>query len=351
MRRCLELAMQGAGWVNPNPMVGCVIVKDGSIVGEGYHRRFGGAHAEVEALGKAGRRAKGAILYVNLEPCGHHGKTPPCVEAIVKSGIMRVVSASEDPNPLVAGRGFRKLRSAGIAVTKGVMRDEARELNERFFTFMEKGIPFVGAKIAQTLDGRIADHRGRSKWISSPQSRVHGHMLRSVYDAVLVGATTVRKDDPLLTVRATRGKNPVRIVIDGKFSIPASARMLKNSAIIITTKASLRKKRGKALLLEKRGVAVLGIEGGRILRPRDVLRVLGGAGISSVLIEGGARTLRQFMEQGAVNKIYCFVAPKILGAGLTGFEMAPLGLRSAVVLMKMKVKTLGPDLLIEGTLT
>src|SRR3990172_1149832 len=353
MHRCLDLAMKGAARVHPNPMVGCVIVRKGRIVGEGFHRRFGGAHAEVVALGMAGGKARGATLYVNLEPCAHHGKTPPCVDAILKAGVARVVSATKDPNPLVAGRGFRKLRSAGVMVTNGIMRDEAREMNEMFFSFMEKGLPFVGVKVAQTLDGKIADHRGRSKWITSPQARRHAHLLRSMYGSVLVGASTVRKDNPLLTVRAIRGRDPIRVVVDGRFSVPQKAKMLLNSdsqTIVITSSAALKRRRAKSLLLEKRGVAVLGIEGGANLRPRDILKVLAGVGITSVLIEGGARTIRVFLENGLVNKIHCFIAPRILGGGLTGLEMSSLGLRSAAVLRKRRVMLLGPDLLVEGTL-
>jgi diaminohydroxyphosphoribosylaminopyrimidine deaminase/5-amino-6-(5-phosphoribosylamino)uracil reductase len=297
--------------------------------------------------------AKGATLYVNLEPCAHQGKTPPCADAIVKAGIAKVVSASEDPNPLVAGRGFRKLRSAGIAVTVGVMRHEAREINERFFGFMERGIPFVGAKVAQTIDGKTADYRGASKWITSVKARAYGHYLRSLYDAVLVGASTVRKDDPLLTVRAVKGRNPVRVVVDGELSVPLTARMLRNSdarSIVLTSGPALRRRRTKALQLEKRGIAVLGIGNRGFIRPADILKVLSGLGISSVLIEGGANTIRPFMESGALDKIHCFIAPKILGGGMTGLDMRPLGIQSAVVLKNPKVTLLGPDLLIEGTL-
>lgn len=353
MSRCLELAVRGSGWVHPNPLVGCVVVREGRVVGEGYHRRFGGPHAEIVALRKAGKWARGATLYVNLEPCAHHGKTPPCVDAIIKAGIARVVSATEDPNPLVSGRGFRKLRLSSVAVSNGIMRSEARGINERFFTFMERKIPFVGVKVAQTLDGRIADHRGVSRWITSAKARAHGHLLRSFYDAILVGASTVHRDDPLLTVRAVRGRNPIRIVLDGEFSVPVKARMLKNSqsrSIVITSSAALRRNKTKAMRLERRGIDVLGIEGRGPLRAGDILKVIAGLGISSVLVEGGARTIRTFLEEGLVNKMYCFVAPKILGSGLTGLDLSPRRLRSATFLRNTKVVVLGPDLLVEGTL-
>ena len=194
--RCFDLALKGKGTVSPNPMVGCVIVKNGRIVGEGYHRRFGGAHAEVEALKRAGLKAHRAALYVNLEPCSHHGKTPPCVDAIIRSGIKRVVTSCIDPNRLVAGKGIRALRQAGISVRVGILAEEAEALNEKYFYFMRKKVPFVGLKIAQTLDGRSADARGQSKWITSPAARAAGHSIRSEYDAILVGAGTVRKDNP-----------------------------------------------------------------------------------------------------------------------------------------------------------
>lgn len=353
MMRCFELALRGAGWVHPNPMVGCVVVKNGRVVGEGYHSRFGGAHAEIMALKQASRKAKGATLYVNLEPCAHHGKTPPCVDTILKAGIRRVVCASKDPNPVVSGRGFRKLRRGGVAVSRGILRNEARELNERFFTYMETGIPFVGLKVAQTLDGRIADQRGTSKWITGPAARAYGHGLRSVYDAVLVGAGTVRSDDPLLTVRAIKGRNPIRVVLDGAFSMAPGARLFRNSgaqSLVLTSSAALKRKKRKAAALEKRGVAVFGIEGRAVLAPSAILGLLGDLGISSVLIEGGANTIRPFLESGSVNKIHCFIAPKILGEGTTGLSIRSKGLKAARILNDVKVSRVGPDLLLEGTL-
>ena len=353
MMRCFELALHGAGWVHPNPMVGCVIVRNGLVVGEGYHGRFGGAHAEIMALKKAGKKAKGATLYVNLEPCAHHGKTPPCVDAILKAGIRQVVSAAEDPNPVVSGRGFRKLRRGGVIVSRGTLRAEARELNERFFTYMETGIPFVALKVAQTLDGRIADQRGASKWITDPAARAYGHGLRSVYDAVLVGAGTVRSDNPLLTVRAIKGRNPIRVVLDGGFSVPTDARLFRNSGaqtVVLTSSVALKRKRKKAVALERRGVAVIGIEGRSTLAPSSVLRVLGDFVNSSVLIEGGAKTIRPFLESGSVNKIHCFIAPKILGDGVTGLNIRSKGVKGARILNDVKITAVGPDLLLEGTL-
>ena len=206
MQRCLEIARNGAGKVSPNPMVGCVIFRHGKIVGEGFHQQFGGPHAEIIALLHAGKNARGATLFVNLEPCAHFGKTPPCADAIVQSGISKVVIASKDPNPLVSGKGIRRLREVGIRVELGILRKEAELLNEKFFKCMTTGLPFVGIKLAQTLDGRIADAAGKSKWLTSEVTRKEVHRLRSEYDAVMVGASTVLKDDPELTVPTCEGK-------------------------------------------------------------------------------------------------------------------------------------------------
>lgn len=351
--RCLELAERGYGYVHPNPMVGCVVVKDGKIVGEGYHRRFGGDHAEIAALKKAGRAAVGSTLYVNLEPCAHHGKTPPCVNAIIAAGIKTVVTSTQDPNPLVGGRGFRALRKAGIKVINGISRDEAKSLNEKFFTFMESGLPFVGLKIAQTIDGRIADRAGTSKWITSDLSRGYAHLLRSGYDAVLVGAGTVRSDDPLLTVRAVEGRNPRRVILDGSFSISLSARVVRDRSaetIILTSSRAFRTKTQKAVALERKGVQVLGLDSGTHIEPRRILKALAGLDITSVMLEGGGSTIRPFLEKRLVNRIHCFVAPKLLGSGLQGIQMNGLLLRTVRTIEDMEVSILGDDILLEGTL-
>ncbi|MBI4418203.1 MAG: bifunctional diaminohydroxyphosphoribosylaminopyrimidine deaminase/5-amino-6-(5-phosphoribosylamino)uracil reductase RibD [Ignavibacteriales bacterium] len=351
MMRCLELAQRGSRWVAPNPMVGCVIVRNGEVVGEGYHPAFGRPHAEIIALSQAGKRAKGGTLYVNLEPCVHTGKTPPCTKAIIGAGISQVIAATTDPNPLVSGGGFRDLRRAGIEVRSGLLRSQARLLNEKFFGFMEEGRPFVGVKIAQTLDGRIADLRGRSQWISSPISRTYGHDLRTQYHAVLVGAETVRRDNPELTVRHVRGRQPIRVVLDGKLSVPVTRKIFHSreaATILLTSAATLRRQERKVILLERRGVQVLGIEGPSMISGKVITRVLAGLGITSILVEGGSETVGTFFEEKLVDRVHCIVAPSILGSGTTGFAFSHRTLATVVGLRNPWMGRIGNDLLIEG---
>jgi diaminohydroxyphosphoribosylaminopyrimidine deaminase / 5-amino-6-(5-phosphoribosylamino)uracil reductase len=323
MRRCLDLARKGIGQVGPNPMVGCVIVRNGKIVGEGFHRQFGGPHAEIFAIVKAGRKAHGAVLFVNLEPCAHFGKTPPCADAIIQSGIKKVVIASKDPNPLVNGKGIRRLCEAGITVKTGVLQKEAELLNEKFFKFMKTGLPFVGIKLAQTLDGRIADIAGKAKWITSKRSRKEVHRLRSEYDAVMVGAKTVFKDDPELTVRFIRRRNPVRVVIDGNMSLPASRKIFntkKTPTWLLTSNVALKKNRIKARKLVTQGVRVFTASTSRELSPESILKTLAAEGISSVLLEGGATLIAPFIRHSFADSLHLFIAPKILGGGLEGIR-------------------------------
>ncbi len=353
MQRCLDLARRGLGYVNPNPMVGCVIVKSGKIIAEGYHERFGGPHAEVNALKKLGRGAKGATLYVNLEPCSHFGKTPPCVDAIIAAGIKRVVAASQDPNPLVGGKGFAKLRAARVRTRVGVLRREAELLNEKFYTFMRIGLPFVAVKIAQTLDGRIADVHGSSKWITSESTRKEAHRLRAEYDAVLVGATTVRRDNPELTVRTVKGRNPVRIVIDGQLRLKPNFRVFNTrqaKTILVTSLQAANSKNSLVTKLSKQGVQV--ITAGRTpkLDPLRVLRALAGLGISSVLIEGGSNTIGTFLQKRRVHAVCCFIAPKFLGGGLASISFqSPLRLSRTIRLRHIQVNRFDNDILIQGS--
>lgn len=351
MVRCFELARRGARWTTPNPIVGCLIVKDGRIVGEGYHPAFGGPHAEVVALKQAGRKAKGATLYVNLEPCVHRGKTPPCTDAIIGAGIRTVVAAIADPNPLVAGRGFRILRKSGITVKTGLLRTEARLLNERFLWFMEKGRPFVGVKLAQTLDGRIADRTGQSRWISSIPARVYAHELRARYHAVMVGAETVRQDNPDLTVRHVRGRQPVRIVLDGSFTAPVNRNVFRTSraqTIVLTSLRRMQANRKKTVMLERKGVQVLGIDGPPRLKAEVILKVLAGLGITSVLIEGGGTTIGGFLEEKLVDRLHGIIAPLVLGSGKTGLDLNGQTLRTPIRLVERTVSRIGDDVVIEG---
>ncbi len=353
MQRCLILAAMGRGMVNPNPMVGCVIVKKGKIVGEGYHERFGSRHAEVQALRRAGNRAKGATVYVNLEPCAHFGKTPPCTAALIKAGVREVVASTVDPNPLVGGRGFAELRRAGIRVTKGVLRRESRKLNEKYFFFMENGVPFVGVKLAQTLDGRIADSKGRSRWITGDTARAYGHALRAEYDAVMVGSTTVLSDNPELTVRMARGRNPVRIILDGRFRIGGQKKVLETKTaptVILTSILGLRRNRVKAVALERKGVQVIGVHSASGISGLAVLKVLADLGMTSVLIEGGSATIGPFFESSQVNKLHCFITPGLLGSGMTGFSFGRRSLQDALRLTDVSVRALAGDLVLEGTI-
>lgn len=351
MERCLRIASLGRGRVNPNPMVGCVIVKGGRVVGLGYHEQFGGPHAEVRALRQAGKRSVGATAYVNLEPCSHHGKTPPCVTALIEAGVGHVVASTVDPNPLVRGRGFRQLRRAGIRVTTGVLTTESKKLNEKFFFSMETGLPFVGAKVAQTLDGRTADRMGRSKWITGNAARAYGHAVRAEYDAVVVGASTVISDDPELTVRAVKGRNPVRVILDGRFRIGGRRRVFDTSkapTVILTSSAMLRRNRRKAVALERKGVQVIGVQGSSRISESAVLRVLRGLGITSVLIEGGSTTLGSFFEKRMIGKVHCFIHPGLLGSGISGFAFGGRTLKNALRLTDVSVRAFAGDLVLEG---
>jgi diaminohydroxyphosphoribosylaminopyrimidine deaminase/5-amino-6-(5-phosphoribosylamino)uracil reductase len=354
MLECLHLAAKGAGYVSPNPMVGAVVVKDGKVVGIGYHRRFGGPHAEVYALRQAKRRAKDSTLYVNLEPCCYAGKTPPCTDLIIQSKVGRVIVGMKDPNPRVMGRGIRRLTAAGIDVETGVLGDECRKLNEVFSKYIRTGMPFVALKIAQTLDGNIAESSAHSKWITSMKSRKLVHALRARFDAVLVGARTIAADDPRLTVHSVHERNPWRIVLDGEFTAPRHARVFtdrnRNRTILFVSEATLAK-RGKALAaMAHRGVQVFASasETGR-LDPHLVMKVLAEQDIASVLVEGGAETFSEFVEAGLADKVFLFLAPKILGDGLAPFaHIGRRSLRSPVALSRVSSWNLGPDILIEG---
>jgi len=355
MRRCIELASLGAGTTSPNPMVGCVIVRDGEIVGEGYHRKFGAAHAEIVALMKARNRAKNATMYVNIEPCAHFGKTPPCVDAIIRSGISRVVIATKDPNPVVNGRGIRILKNAGINVNVGILREEAQKLNEKFFKFMKTGFPFVALKLAQTLDGKIADLKGNSKWISSHDSRKIVHKLRSEYDAVMIGRNTALKDNPELTVRFIKGRNPVRIIIDGQFSLPSSLKIFNTDSAptwILTSKSSMNKNESKLRRLTECGVRVFGITtNSEFISPETILRTLAGEGISSILIEGGAKVAKSFLDYSLVDKLYLFTSPKILGEGLNAITLSkPRLLKNAITFRIIDLHRLSEDVYLEANI-
>jgi diaminohydroxyphosphoribosylaminopyrimidine deaminase/5-amino-6-(5-phosphoribosylamino)uracil reductase len=319
MKRALKLAGKGRGWTSPNPLVGAVIVKDGQIVGEGYHKRFGEDHAEINAINNASESIVGATLYVTLEPCSHYGKTPPCVERIIKEKLSRVVIGVTDPNPLVAGRSIAMLQDQGITTTVGILEKECRELNEAFFKYMTTKIPFVTVKYAQTVDGRIATTTGHSRWISSQASRKYAHRLRSYHDGILVGIKTVLKDDPDLTVRLVKGKNPQRIVVDSTLQIPADAKILTNQdkapTIVATTSHCSSEKRA---LLREMDIETLVIDeddGGHV-DLHKLIAELGRRGISSILVEGGAEIITSLVKEKIPDRLLIITAPKIAGKGI-----------------------------------
>jgi diaminohydroxyphosphoribosylaminopyrimidine deaminase / 5-amino-6-(5-phosphoribosylamino)uracil reductase len=355
MMRAIKLARRGEGMVSPNPLVGAVIVKSGRIIGEGYHRRFGGPHAEIEALGRAGGSVRGATMHVTLEPCCHQGKTPPCTESLIAAGLARVVVGTPDPNPLVSGKGLAILGRHGMETAVGVLADECARLNERFFTFMRTGIPFVTLKFAQTLDGRIACANGHSRWISSAPSLRFAHRLRALHDAVVVGVDTVIQDNPLLTVRLARGRNPLRIVVDSALRIPPDAGILKDQDAAKTIIATTRRADAKTRTgLEGNGRELLTVDADRKGRV-DLLKLLselGRRGVSSVLVEGGSALITSVLKEQLANRLVAIIAPKIVGTGIDA--VGDLGIRNmddALVLTDRKVYRLGDDLIVDARFT
>jgi diaminohydroxyphosphoribosylaminopyrimidine deaminase/5-amino-6-(5-phosphoribosylamino)uracil reductase len=355
MQECLALAKKGRGRVSPNPLVGAIVVKGGKIVGKGYHRKFGGPHAEVEAIRACRRSPSGATLYVNLEPCSHYGKTPPCTDLITAFGIARVVIGMRDPNPLVSGNGIRALRRAGIAVTVGVRQEECRRLNEAFLRHVTTGLPFVTMKVAQTLDGMISDREGNSRWITGERAREDVHRRRSESDCVLVGAGTVADDDPLLTVRHVRGPQPVRAVLDGNFSSPAGSRIFSGvraaPTVVITTEDAFIRRRAKAARLARRGVTFMVFPGPRsgAIPPSDVLSALGRRGIASVFVEGGPATWGAFLNARCVDRLVVYTSPSLLGGKQHAFgSMRPTLLDRRLRLKNVTVRSIDGDLVSEG---
>ncbi len=348
MRRALSLAKRATGRTHPNPMVGAVIVKNGRIIAEGYHKRPGTPHAEAIAIQKAGPEAIGATLYVNLEPCCHRDKrTPPCTDAILQSGIRKVVGAMVDPNPKVSGRGYQILKENGLDVTWGLLEEEAKALNEAYIKYITTGMPFVSLKVAMSLDGKVALPDGQSKWITSEKARREVQRLRASHQAILTGIGTVLADDPLLTVRLRGRPSPIRIVIDPDLRCPEDARILKTPppTIIVTRKTDTP----KAKRIAKGGVSFIGFEGELDLQA--LMRELAKRGIASVMVEAGSTLPSYLLREGLVDKVYFFVAPKILG----GRDSYPAiggpsceDLQRAYKLKDMKVRRVGPDLLIEG---
>jgi len=366
MMRALRLAARGRGLTSPNPMVGTVVVSGKRVVGEGFHRQAGSPHAEVIALRAAGRRARGATLYVTLEPCSHTRKrTPPCVPAIIAAGLRRVIVAMRDPNPQVSGRGISRLRRAGIEVAVGCLCEEAERLNEMYCHWIRTGRPFVVLKAAMTLDGKIATATGESQWITGDAARRHVHHLRSQLDAVMVGIGTVLRDDPQLTVRlADRRSNtpaarqPLRVIVDSTLRIPSTARVLSpgiragtGSAVMLATTAKAPRSRIERLRARGVSVLVLPAQDGRVSL-RACLTRLGQMGITSVMIEGGSELNASALHDGLVNRALLYIAPSLLGGqdakGVIGGR-SPKRLAKALPLTDIRLHRVGRDVLVEGT--
>lgn len=354
MRLAIEIAKKGAGKVNPNPMVGAVIVKDERVIGQGYHKYYGGNHAEVNAFENLSDNPEGATIYVTLEPCSHYGKTPPCVDKIIANKISKVVVGTLDPNPLVEGRGIKALKEAGIEVITGVLEEECKKLNEVFMKYILYKRPFVVLKTAMTLDGKIATESGESKWITSDKSRQEVHKLRNKLSAIMVGVNTVIKDNPELTCRLEGGKNPVRIIVDSKLRIPLGSNVVVDNlaqTIVATTEVA---DKDKILVLEKLGVKVLIINSkNERVDLKSLMIELGKRDIDGILLEGGATLSFSALEENIVDKIQVYIAPKIIGGEKSKTSIGGKGiekLSDAIMLNNMTVKSVGTDLLIEAYL-
>lgn len=352
MKVALSLAEKGKGFTSPNPLVGAVVVKNGRIVGKGFHRRAGEPHAEAIALDEAGRDAEGATLYVNLEPCIHWGKTPPCTEKINASRIKRVVVGTTDPNPLVNSKGVEFLRNSGIETKVGVLEEEAKEINRPFFKSITKGIPFVSVKMAMTLDGKIATTTKDSKWISSEESRKYVHLLRFENDAIMVGVGTIIRDDPLLTIRYGREKEIIRVILDTKLSIPENSKIFstidKGKVIVFTGKI---KNHEKFERLKRMGIEIIPLEFEERVPLLEVLKHLNKIGVNSVIAEGGFRLVTSLIEGSLVDRFYIFVSPKLAGGekAPTFFEGSGFSsISDSIKLENIKRFCIGEDTVIIG---
>ncbi|HSP88218.1 MAG TPA: bifunctional diaminohydroxyphosphoribosylaminopyrimidine deaminase/5-amino-6-(5-phosphoribosylamino)uracil reductase RibD, partial [Ignavibacteriaceae bacterium] len=340
IKLAIEIAKKGDGKVSPNPLVGCIVVKNDRILGAGFHEKFGGKHAEVNAIEKAGSNVEGAILFTNLEPCSHFGKTPPCVDLIISSKIKKVVIGTLDMNPKISGKGVKKLKAAGIEVKVGVLENECISLNKFFFKYITKKLPYITLKTAQTIDGKIADKAGESSWISSVPSRKYVHSLRAKYDAVLVGAGTVEKDDPKLTVRLAEGRNPKRIILDPDLGLKLNHKIFSRNSdknlIVITSKKSIGKKR-RINKLNSLGVTILFAKEEREdrINLKSALRELQKIGIASVLVEGGSQVFTSFIKENLFDDLLTFISPKILGCGIP--VVGNLGIKQLQKSLKIKI--------------
>ena len=354
MNRAIELAERGKGWVNPNPLVGAVLVKNGKIIGEGWHERYGGLHAERNAFKNCSESAEGATLYVTLEPCCHYGKTPPCTEAIIENRIARVVIGLRDPNPLVAGKGIEQLRAAGIEVIAGIEEKKLRDQNRIFLKYITTRMPYVVLKTAMTLDGKIATHTGHSQWVTGEESRLRVQEMRKTYMGIMVGSGTATIDNPLLTCRLSGDvRQPVRIILDSVASLSLDSQLVKTATKYKTIIAHTQRANAEKLEhLRKEGVESLlcEMEENRVDLV-DMLRQLGGMGIDSILLEGGGELNEAFLRHGLVDEVCAFIAPKLIGGMEAKTPVEGRGVSKmdeAVILDELVMDRIGNDILICG---
>ncbi len=356
MQQALTIAQYATGRTSPNPLVGAVIVKDGHIVGQGWHRQAGTPHAEIHALAQAGELARGATIYVTLEPCSHYGRTGPCADALIKAGVKKVVVAMTDPNPEVAGNGLARLRTAGIEVVEGILAAEAARINEVFLKWITTGMPFAILKTAMSLDGKIAAYTGHSQWITCSDAREYVHKLRNIYDGILVGVGTILADNPKLTTRLPEGShNPVRIIVDSMARTPLAANVVtdKQAPTIVAVGQEAPPERVEAL--RNLGVEVLVLEQTpRGVNLRQLFKALGERRITSVFVEGGATINASLFADNLIDKVYCFVAPKILGGKAAPSPVGGIGVErvdQAILMEDIMTQSIGTDILISGYIT
>ena len=357
MRRALELARKGEGHTSPNPMVGCVVVKDGRIISEGYHEKYGEFHAERNALTRCTEDTAGADLYVTLEPCCHQGKTQPCTDIIIEKKIARVFVGSMDSNPLVAGKGVQILRDHGIYVETGILDAECRKLNEVFYHYIATKTPFVVMKYAMTLDGKIACATGDSKWVTGEIARTQVHRMRGRYRGIMVGIGTVLADDPMLNCRVEGGVDPVRIICDSNLHIPTESQIVKTASDIETIVACSQealeseRKQEKIRRLKEAGIQIIGTEGAHGVNLVELMKKLGGQNIDSILLEGGGTLNASALEDGIVNKVYAYIAGKLIGGMDARSPVEGMGIdrmADAITLQNVEIEKLGDDFCIVG---
>ena len=364
MRRAIELAKKGSGHVNPNPLVGAVIVRDGEIIGEGYHECYGQLHAERNAIANAKKRGdslEGSTIYVTLEPCCHYGKTPPCTEAIIEEKIARVVVGSDDPNPLVSGKGFQMLREKGIEVIPHFLKEECDAMNHVFFHYIRTGTPYVAMKYAMTMDGKIACYTGDSKWVTGEESRAHVQTLRNHYKGIMAGIGTVLADDPMLNCRIEGGRDPIRIIADSHLRIPMDSQLVRTAGqqpLIVACLPDADEE--KAAQLQEKGVEVLRIPGvttaditeeqKEVISLPVLMKELGARKIDGILLEGGGQLNESALQAGIVDRIYCYIAPKIFGGAQAKTPVEGQGLTRAAdawQFNRIGMQEFGQDILLE----